>query len=212
MKKNKLILLIIAVIITLGCQHSPSSYSDNHLFNLTIASAATTDTNNKTEKAVKNLEDHQTRQNLTKAQQKVDTVSDANEKEKFQHRVNLVKQAITIKEAQTAVKYLEDHQSRDNIADAKNKTDLVTDEGTKANLINRINLVENAIAAKEAPTTESAAPFQEDRTVYVTGGGKSYVYWYSTESMPWNTNRNNIVEMKESEAIAAGKRHSLTEP
>lgn len=210
MKKNKLILLIIAVIVTLGCQHSPSSHSDNHLFNLTIASAATTDTN-KAEKAVKNLEDHQTRQNLTKAQQKVDTVSDANKKEKLQHRVNLVKQAITIKEAQTAVKYLEDHQSRDNIADAKNKTDLVTDEGTKANLINRINLVENAIAAKEAPTTESAASSQEDRTVYVTGGGKSHVYWYSTESMPWNTNRNNIIEMKESEAIAAGKRHSLTE-
>ena len=103
MKKNKLILLIIAVIVTLGCQHSPSSHSDNHLFNLTITSAATTDTN-KAEKAVKNLEDHQTRQNLTKAQQKVDTVSDANKKEKLQHRVNLVKQAITIKEAQTAVK------------------------------------------------------------------------------------------------------------
>ena len=152
-------MLIIAVIVTLGCQHSPLSYSDNHLFNLTIASAATTDTN----------------------------------------------------KAEKAVKYLEDHQSRDNIADAKNKTDLVTDEGTKANLINRINLVENAIAAKAAPTTESAASSQEDRTVYVTGGGKSHVYWYSTESMPWNTNRNNIVEMKESEAIAAGKRHSLTE-
>ena len=210
MKKNKLQIMIIAFIVTLGFQQLQSSYFYNPFFGTTIVSAKTTESE-KAEKAVKYLEDHQTRKNLTKAQQKVNTLSDVNKKEELQHRINLVENAIIIKEAQAAVKYLEDHQSRDNIANAKNKTDLVTDEGTKANLINRINLVENAITVKEAQTTESTIASQEDRVVYVTGGGKSDVYWYSTENMPWNTNKNNIIQMKESEAIAAGKRHSQTE-
>ncbi|EHJ52699.1 hypothetical protein [Streptococcus macacae] len=210
MKKKKLVMLMAAFIVALSSQHLLFSNSGNHFFNTATASASTLDTD--AEKAVKKLEDHQKRENLVKAQQKVDTLSDVTKKEKLQHRIDLVEQAIIIKEAQTAVKYLEDHQDRNNIADAQNKTALVTDEGTKANLTNRINLVENAIAVKEAQASENTVSAQEDRTVYVTGGGKSKVYWYSTDSMPWNTNKNNIIQMKESQAIAAGKRHSLTEP
>ena len=49
------------------------------------------------------------------------------------------------------------------------------------------------------------------RIVYVTGGGTSKVYWYSTANMPANTNKNNVVQMTEQEALQSGKRHSLTE-
>ena len=215
MKKGKSLLSLITFIVFLSFQISPlpTTTSVNFL-TAPIASAATTSAKEITiaEKAVKKLEDNQTRENLAKAQNKLSKVSDRQKKKTLQHRIDLVEQAIIIKEAQAAVKYLEDNQSTSNVTDAKKKTALVTDEGTRANLTNRIALVENAIAAKETAATENATAAQEDRIVYVTGGGKSNVYWYSTDSMPWNTNMNNIVQMKESEAIAAGKRHSLTEP
>ncbi|MGX7041844.1 hypothetical protein [Leuconostoc holzapfelii] len=80
-----------------------------------------------------------------------------------------------------------------------------------------------AIAAEEASkayeaksvvqqTTEQPTP-QNDTggTVFVTGGGRSDVYWYSTSSMPARTNKNNIITMTEADALAQGKRHSMTE-
>lgn len=76
-----------------------------------------------------------------------------------------------------------------------------------------------ASAAKEAEaksiaqqTIEQPAPQNDTgRTVFVTGGGKSDVYWYSTSSMPARTNKNNIITMTEADALAQGKRHSMTE-
>ncbi len=56
-----------------------------------------------------------------------------------------------------------------------------------------------------------ANPETDDPIVYVTGGGKSEVYWYSTANMPHNTNLNNLVQMPRSQAEALGKRHSLSE-
>ena len=53
--------------------------------------------------------------------------------------------------------------------------------------------------AAVAPTTDSG---DGDTLVYVTGGGKSEVYWYSTANMPYNTNLNNLVQMTKSEAEA----------
>lgn len=47
-----------------------------------------------------------------------------------------------------------------------------------------------------------------ERTVYVASGGKSDVFWYSMENMPSNTNRANVVQMTEQQAIDLGKRHS----
>lgn len=213
-KERKSLLSLITFIVFLSFQLSLLPTTSVNSLTAPIVSAATTSAKEITmaERAVKKLEDNQTRENLAKAQNKLSKVSDTQKKKTLQHRIDLVEQAIIIKEAQAAVKYLEDNQSTSNVTDAKNKTALVTDEGTKADLTNRIALVENAIAAKETAATENATAAQEDRIVYVTGGGKSNVYWYSTDSMPWNTNMNNIVQMKESEAIAAGKRHSLTEP
>lgn len=70
--------------------------------------------------------------------------------------------------------------------------------------------------AAPATSTQPAQSSQDNsggsnRTVYVTGGGKSDVYWYGTGSMPPQTNMNNIVTMTESQAQAQGKRHSLRE-
>ncbi|WP_288617470.1 DNA/RNA non-specific endonuclease [uncultured Weissella sp.] len=65
---------------------------------------------------------------------------------------------------------------------------------------------ESSVApAAQAPATTN------DPTVYVTGGGSSAVYWYGTDSMPANTNKANLVQMPESQAIQQGKRHSMTE-
>lgn len=71
----------------------------------------------------------------------------------------------------------------------------------------------STVVTEPAPqVSETPAPAPtEDRMVYVTGGGKSKVYWYGTEQMPKNTNKNNLITMPESQAIAEGRRHSKTE-
>ncbi|WP_338348642.1 DNA/RNA non-specific endonuclease [Fructobacillus evanidus] len=78
-----------------------------------------------------------------------------------------------------------------------------------------------SVAQSITPTEQSTAPAaqltqsdqgnsgESDRTVYVTGGGKSDVYWYSTDSMPARTNKANIITMTEAQAKAQGKRLSL---
>lgn len=81
----------------------------------------------------------------------------------------------------------------------------------------RASAAEEASKAAEAKsiaqqTIEQPAPQNDTgRTVFVTGGGKSDVYWYSTSSMPARTNKNNIITMTEADALAQGKRHSMTE-
>lgn len=81
----------------------------------------------------------------------------------------------------------------------------------------RASAAEEASKAVEAKsiaqqTIEQPAPQNDTgRTVFVTGGGKSNVYWYSTSSMPARTNKNNIITMTEADALAQGKRHSMTE-
>lgn len=81
----------------------------------------------------------------------------------------------------------------------------------------RASAAEEASKAAEAKSvvqqkTEQPAPQNDTgRTVFVTGGGKSDVYWYSTSSMPARTNKNNIITMTEADALAQGKRHSMTE-
>ena len=112
--------------------------------------------NEEAKTAVKNLEDNHNRDNLQAARNQVNLVSDEETKADLNNRTNLVEQAILITEADDAVKYLEDNQSRDNIANATDKTNLVNDKGTKASLQNRITLVENAISTKEL--TEQNTP------------------------------------------------------
>ncbi|EFQ57179.1 hypothetical protein HMPREF9176_0898 [Streptococcus downei F0415] len=64
-----------------------------------------------------------------------------------------------------------------------------------------------------APQTpdEGGTPQEQDRIVYVARDGTADVYWYSMDNMPANTNKSRVVQMKESDAIAAGKRHTMKE-
>ncbi|SUN59740.1 signal peptide containing protein [Streptococcus gallolyticus] len=118
---------------------------------------------NSAETAVKNLEKDQTQANLVLATSKVDAVTDADKKEKFQKRIATVKTAIEAKKekeledkAETAVKNLENNQSRDNIDDAKNKVNAVNNSTKKEAFNNHINAVVSAIEAKEAEAAKQA--------------------------------------------------------
>ncbi|MCO4649737.1 Chromosome partition protein Smc [Streptococcus infantarius subsp. infantarius] len=118
---------------------------------------------NSAETAVKNLEKDQTQANLDLATSKVDAVTDADKKEKFQKRIVTVKTAIEAKKekeledkAEIAVKNLENNQSRDNIDDAKNKVNAVNNSTKKEAFNNRINAVVSAIEAKEAEAAKQA--------------------------------------------------------
>ncbi|MDD9138599.1 DNA/RNA non-specific endonuclease [Fructobacillus sp. CRL 2054] len=64
---------------------------------------------------------------------------------------------------------------------------------------------QQAAAVEQPAQNENAG---SSRTVYVTGGGKSNVYWYDTSNMPARTNKANIITMTEADAIAQGKRLS----
>ena len=75
--------------------------------------------------------------------------------------------------------------------------------------------VESFISQKEeekriAREAETKAQ-QQDRIVYVANHGNAKVYWYSKDRMPSKTNKANVVEMTEADAIAAGKRPSKKE-
>ena len=85
----------------------------------------------------------------------------------------------------------------------------------KTELLDRIGAVESSISQKEeekraAREAETKAQ-QQDRIVYVANHGNAKVYWYSKDRMPSKTNKANVVEMTEADAIAAGKRPSKTE-
>ncbi|KRN52232.1 DNA/RNA non-specific endonuclease [Fructobacillus fructosus] len=64
-------------------------------------------------------------------------------------------------------------------------------------------------AQQAAQVNQNTNNTASTRTVYVTGGGKSNVYWYDLTNLPPKTNRANIVTMTEAEAQAQGKRLSL---
>lgn len=95
--------------------------------------------------------------------------------------------------AETAVANLEANQTRENVDDAKNKVDAVTDTAKKGDFNNRINAVVSAIETKEAEEAaqaeearkaeearqaqeQAAAPAQQgdSTTVYITNTGRRY--------------------------------------
>lgn|SRR5699024_444731 len=166
--------------------------------------------NEEAKTAVKNLEDNHNRDNLQAARNQVNLVSDEETKADLNNRTNLVEQAILITEADDAVKYLEDNQSRDNIANATDKTNLVNDKGTKASLQNRITLVENAISTKElteqqaqAQAQAQAPAAQQDDTtqVYITRTGKRYHF---SPGCPGLNNAKSTTQVTLSDAEARG--------
>lgn len=116
---------------------------------------------------------------------------------------------------ETLVKQLEESQDASQVKSAKETVNQIENNDKKTELLDRIGAVESLISQKEeekriAREAENKAQ-QQDRIVYVANYGKSKVYWYSNDRMPPKTNKANVVEMTEADAIAAGKRPSTTE-
>lgn len=116
---------------------------------------------------------------------------------------------------ETLVKQLEESQDASQVKSAKEIVNQIENNDKKAELLDRIGAVESLISQKEeekriAREAETKAQ-QQDRIVYVAKNGQAKVYWYNKDSMPSNTNKANVVEMTEADAIAAGKRPSKKE-
>ena len=116
---------------------------------------------------------------------------------------------------ETLVKQLEESQDASQVKSAKEIVNQVENNDKKAELLDRISAVESFISQKEeekrvAREAETKAQ-QQDRIVYVANHGNAKVYWYSKDRMPAKTNKSNVVEMIETDAIAAGKRPSKKE-
>ena len=110
------------------------------------------------------------------------------------------------------VKQLEESQDASQVKSAKETVNQIENNDKKTELLDRIGAVELSISQKEeekriAREAETKAQ-QQDRIVYVANHGESKVYWYSKDRMPPKTNKANVVEMTEADAIAAGKRLS----
>ena len=116
---------------------------------------------------------------------------------------------------ETLVKQLEESQDASQVKSAKETVNQIENNDKKAELLDRIGAVESLISQKEeekriAREAETKAQ-QQDRIVYVANHGNAKVYWYSRDRMPAKTNKSNVVEMTEADAIAAGKRPSKKE-
>ena len=116
---------------------------------------------------------------------------------------------------ETLVKQLEDSQDASQVKSVKETVNQIENNDKKTELLDKIGAVESFISQKEeekraAREAETKAQ-QQDRIVYVANHGQAKVYWYSKDRMPPKTNKANVVEMTEADAIAAGKRPSKTE-
>lgn len=116
---------------------------------------------------------------------------------------------------ETLVKQLEESQDASQVKSVKETVNQIENNDKKTELLGRIAAVESLISQKEeekriAREAETKAQ-QQDRIVYVANHGNAKVYWYSKDRMPPKTNKANVVEMTEADAIAAGKRPSKTE-
>ena len=116
---------------------------------------------------------------------------------------------------ETLVKQLEESQDASQVKSVKETVNQIENNDKKTELLDRIGAVESSISQKEeekrAAREAEAKAQQQDRIVYVANHGIAKVYWYSKDRMPSKTNKANVVEMTEADAIAAGKRPSKTE-
>ena len=164
----------------------------------TSSTASTTDTSSSIEEA-KRIEDEK------KAKEKAE-----------EERIAKEKAANELQEkGEDLVKQLEESQDASQVQSAKETVNQIENNDKKAELIDRIGAVELSISQKEeekkiAREAEIKAQ-QQDRIVYVAKNGQAKVYWYNKDRMPSNTIKDNVVEMTEADAIAAGKTPSKKE-
>lgn len=132
-----------------------------------------------TEGLVAKAEKDKTKEAVATAKVEVDKVADEEKKSAFQKRLDVISAEITAKEqlakAEAAVKNAEDNQTRENVAAAQAEVDKVADATKKAELQKRLDLVSNAIAAKEAEAA-AAAQAQAQGQVAVTNPDGTVTY------------------------------------
>ena len=196
-KRNLMIGLFIVSFVAVALQTptvtkktSSSQSETKQTVTSTASTSSTTDTSSSIEEA-KRIEDEK------KAKEKAEEERIAKEK------------------GEALVKQLEESQDANQVKSAKETVNQIENNDKKAELIDRIGAVESLISQKEeekriARGAEIKAQ-QQDRIVYVAKNGQAKVYWYNKDRMPSNTNKANVVEMTEADAIAAGKTPSKKE-
>ncbi|HEM2735584.1 TPA: hypothetical protein U0583_002124 [Streptococcus suis] len=131
----------------------------------------------KTEDLVAKAEKDKTKEAVEAAKTEVDKVADEAKKSAFQKRLDVISAEIAAKEqlakAEAAVKNAEDSQTRENVAAAQVEVDKVGDATKKAELQKRLDLVSNAIAAKEAEAQAEAQT--QAQYVAPANNGSTYV-------------------------------------
>ena len=204
-KRNLMIGLFIVSFVAVALQTptvskktSSSQSETKQTATSTTSTASTTDTSSSIEEA-KRIEDEK------KAKEKAEEERIAKEKDANELQ----------KKGEALVKQLEESQDANQVKSAKETVNQIENNDKKAELIDRISAVESLISQKEeekriAREAEIKAQ-QQDRIVYVAKNGQAKVYWYNKDRMPSSTNKANVVEMTEADAIAAGKTPSKKE-
>jgi len=204
-KRNLMIGLFIVSFVAVALQTptvtkktSSAQSETKQTVTSTSSTTSTTDTSSSIEEA-KRIEDEK------KAKEKAE-----------EERIAKEKAANELQEkGEALVKQLEESQDANQVKSAKETVNQIENNDKKTELIDRIGAVESLISQKEeekriAREAEIKAQ-QQDRTVYVAKNGQAKVYWYNKDRMPSNTNKANVVEMTEADAIAAGKTPSKKE-
>lgn len=204
-KRNLMIGLFIVSFVAVALQTptvtkkiSSSQSETKQTATSTTSTASTTDTSSSIEEA-KRIEEEK------KAKEKAE-----------EERIAKEKAAKELQEkGETLVKQLEESQDASQVKSVKETVNQIENNDKKTELLDRIGAVESFISQKEeekriAREAEAKAQ-QQDRIVYVANHGNAKVYWYSKDRMPPKTNKANVVEMTEADAVAAGKRPSKTE-
>lgn len=200
-KRNLMIGLFVVVSLqtpTVTKKISSSQSETKQTVASTAKAESTTDASSSTEEA-KRVEEEK------KAKEKAE-----------EERIAKEKAANELQEkGENLVKQLEEIQDASQVKSAKETVNQIENNDKKTELLDRIGAVESFISQKEeekraAREAETKAQ-QQDRIVYVAKNGQAKVYWYNKDRMPSNTNKANVVEMTEADAIAAGKRPSKKE-
>lgn len=201
-KRNLMIGLFIVSFVAVALQTptvtKKTSSAQSETKQTVTSTSSTTDTSSSIEEA-KRIEDEK------KAKEKAE-----------EERIAKEKAANELQEkGEALVKQLEESQDANQVKSAKETVNQIENNDKKAELIDRIGAVESLISQKEeekriAREAEIKAQ-QQDRIVYVAKNGQAKVYWYNKDRMPSNTNKANVVEMTEADAIAAGKTPSKKE-
>jgi len=204
-KRNLMIGLFIVSFVAVALQTptvtkktSSSQSETKQTATSTTSTASTTDTSSSIEEAKRIEEEKKTKE---KAEEE---------------RIAKEKAAKELQEkGETLVKQLEESQDASQLKSAKETVNQIENNDKKTELLDRIGAVESLISQKEEEKriereAETKAQ-QQDRIVYVANHGNAKVYWYNKDRMPSRTNKANVVEMTEADAIAAGKTPSKTE-